>query len=78
MNNNDLDIYPNPTNSMFAVNSSKAIERIEFFDINNRPLKTVSNQSSMSIGEYPAGLYILRSWSAGDLEPQANLVTIVK
>ena len=78
MNNNDLDIYPNPTNSMFAVNSSKAIERIEFFDINNRPLKTVSNQSSMSIGEYPAGLYIVKAWQVGEVLPVAKLVTVVK
>ena len=74
----DISVYPNPTSDRLHIKSDRAVDQVQLWDVTGRLLKTVTNQSSMSIGEYPAGLYIVKAWQVGEVLPVAKLVTVVK
>ncbi len=64
LNNIDLQIYPNPASEFVNINLTNATEKIELSISNLAGFelmsKAVSPNSYISIGEIPAGIYIIR------------------
>ena len=61
VNNNQINVYPNPTNGDFTINITRYNGKFkaELFDIMGRTL-LISNSKNMSLADYPDGLYFLR------------------
>jgi hypothetical protein len=62
LNNIELEIYPNPTNSTFQIKSNKPIVKMEIIDIYGKILNTVNNNSSLeiiSLTNYTSGIYFV-------------------
>lgn len=62
LNNIELEIYPNPTNSNFQIKSNKPIVKMEIIDIYGKILNTVNNNSSLeiiSLTNYTSGIYFV-------------------
>jgi len=60
--NEQITIYPNPTNGKFRVTSSKfGVESIEIYDLFGR-LVLRSNEEQIDMSSYPAGMYV---WQVG-------------
>jgi len=68
-NNSILSIYPNPSNNLININSSKTISRIKFFTSNGIMVKSFvdSDASKISIIDFPSGIYaVLVLFDDGD------------
>lgn len=61
--NEDIKIYPNPTNDFLAIEGSPGM-KIEIIDIQGRLQKEVNLQSTcqrLNIGDLPKGVYLIKS-----------------
>jgi len=62
-------LYPNPTRDLFTLEISGVAERLELMDVAGRRVRMwegpIPAYSKWSIEGIPAGLYVLRVWSAG-------------
>lgn len=60
--NNELNIktLPNPIIDTVQLVTQKNIDQVELYSIQGELLKTVINQSEMSLQQYPTGIYILK------------------
>ena len=55
----NIEIHPNPTNDFITISNAEESRIIELFSLNGKFLKTVKN-NSVSLKNYPQGIYILR------------------
>ena len=58
-----VNIYPNPNNKIFNVQSSSNLESIDILDVIGRPVKTINIQKSLvnvNIENEPSGVYLLK------------------
>ena len=58
----ELDIFPNPTSSIWQIKSSKIIESLDLFDLTGKRLiykKTVSNDFLIDATSLPDGVYLV-------------------
>jgi hypothetical protein len=58
----ELDIFPNPTSSIWQIKSSKMIESFDLFDITGKRLiykKTLSNDFQIDATSLPDGVYFI-------------------
>jgi len=60
-----VSIYPNPACDYVTI-EGKNINRVDLFDISGKRLLTQSNNTTISIGDLPAGLYIVRIEADGN------------
>jgi hypothetical protein len=58
LNNVNLSVYPNPSNSMITLSSNEAIETVEIYDISGK-LVQQENVNSFSIEQLEVGVYQL-------------------
>jgi Secretion system C-terminal sorting domain len=62
-NNNELEMQPNPFTEQLFIKTTEPIQRIEFYDISGKLLKSANvsgAQLNVETQELPAGVYILR------------------
>ena len=58
----ELDIFPNPTSSIWQIKSSKMIESLDLFDVTGKRLiykKTLSNDFQIDATSLPDGVYLI-------------------
>ena len=58
----ELDIFPNPTSSIWQIKSSKMIESLDLFDLTGKRLiykKTLSNDFQIDATSLPDGVYLI-------------------
>ena len=58
----ELDIFPNPTTSIWQIKSSKMIESLDLFDVTGKRLiykKTLSNDFQIDATSLPDGVYLI-------------------
>jgi len=58
----ELDIFPNPTSSIWQIKSSKMIESFDLFDLTGKRLiykKTLSNDIQIDATSLPDGVYLI-------------------
>ena len=58
----ELDIFPNPTSSIWQIKSSKIIESLDLFDLTGKRLiykKTFSNDIRIDATSLPDGIYLI-------------------
>tara|TARA_B110000093_G_scaffold7756_1_gene7456 strand:+ start:49 stop:975 length:927 start_codon:yes stop_codon:yes gene_type:complete len=58
----ELDIFPNPTSSIWQIKSSKMIESLDLFDLTGKRLiykKTLSNDFQIDATSLPDGVYFI-------------------
>jgi len=64
MTENDISVYPNPSNGRFKIHSDlKSIQSIEIFDINGRQIFTdtkFNNSDEVDLSSTPKGIYFLK------------------
>ena len=75
LNDNELatqfDIYPNPSEGVFNINSEFMIDKIEVYNLLGSHIKTLSNTNSVNLSRENSGVYFLKLFSH-------NLVTTKK
>lgn len=58
--NNPLKIYPNPVIDKLTLNSSQQINKVEVITLCGTSIKTVVNESTLSLSDVPSGMYLLK------------------
>ena len=58
--NNDIYIYPNPTNDIVFFKSNNIIDSVEIFDIYGKLLLKLNNPENISFSKFFEGIYILK------------------
>lgn len=54
-----LSIYPNPTNSIISINSSK-VNSIQIINVNGQIIKTNKNQNNITVEDLNTGIYFIK------------------
>jgi hypothetical protein len=68
---NEISVYPNPTNGLLNINSTSVIENIEIFDMLGRQLINKSiNQTDveLDLSTFQSGVYFIKIESNGSSE----------
>lgn len=55
---NKISIYPNPTTGKIFF--SKSVKEISIYNLNGQKLKSITENNSLNISEFPAGIYIIK------------------
>ncbi|MFK7808309.1 MAG: T9SS type A sorting domain-containing protein [Saprospiraceae bacterium] len=63
----DVNIYPNPVRRKLHVESETSVvwDKLELLDINGQAIWTEKYNNTLTMGDLPAGVYILRLWKEG-------------
>ena len=60
----ELRLYPNPTEGMVSITSTKPVDAIEVFQINGQKVKEVRQQNQIDLSALQSGIYFLKIHSA--------------
>lgn len=71
--NNDINVYPNPSQSIVNIDASVAIN-VEIKDIQGRSIASVNNATQIDISSYADGMYLLYIYDVEDNLLQMNKV----
>ena len=66
INNENLIVYPNPTNDIFFVNSDEAIIKIELYNWEGNLVLSNNNHENMDIKNLPQGVYFCKIFKSND------------
>lgn len=59
--NNDISLYPNPTQGILNVTSTSPVSKVEIFDTSGRLILVLNNTSNkINISDLPSGIYIFK------------------
>lgn len=67
--NTSINLYPNPSNSEFSINSTSNIDSVELIGLDGKTVlsKQIKSNESLNINHLPKGLYIVKIYSQGNL-----------
>ena len=54
-------IYPNPTNGILNIETSKSIEKIEILNLQGSIISTFGNERILDLSSYDDGIYLIRT-----------------
>jgi hypothetical protein len=83
VNDNAVQVYPNPSNGIFTVNStSQILNRIVVSDMSGRMVKVISDlngsNAELNLRDNENGVYFIKVWIKGNLTPQTKKIMIAK
>ncbi|MBC3756852.1 T9SS type A sorting domain-containing protein [Hyunsoonleella sp. SJ7] len=58
--NADVRVFPNPTNNIINIHSSKSFDTLELYNIQGKKIISIKSQNKLSIGSLESGIYILK------------------
>ena len=58
INNNNIEIYPNPTTNLLTIKSKEPIDKINLFDLTGK-LITTTKELTIDLSDLTSGLYIM-------------------
>jgi hypothetical protein len=59
--NSTTKIYPNPTNGILNIETSKSIEKIEILNLQGSIISTFGNERILDLSSYDDGIYLIRT-----------------
>lgn len=60
LNDEELELFPNPSDEYLSIRSNKVIQRIEILDVNGIKQLSVVNYNSIDIRNLMSGIYIIK------------------
>ena len=57
---NNIEVYPNPSNGIFNLNTSEKASLIEVFDITGKLVMEAKQTNQVNLSGYPSSMYILK------------------
>jgi len=62
----EIEVFPNPTNGLVKIQSERTVESIEVFDMKgNKKLQTFTNESQLDLSSLEKGIYFLKINTGG-------------
>ena len=62
-NDQEMAIYPNPTNGVLYVKSGSSVQKIELIDISGNTLISETSSNSIDLSNLPVGVYFLKVYT---------------
>jgi hypothetical protein len=62
------ELYPNPTSGILHIETSKAIKKIEVFDVLGQLVLSYGNEKQIDLSKLNSGLYLVRFTSENGVE----------
>ncbi len=67
-----FSIYPNPVNDNIRI--SKQADEIHIYEISGRKIKSVTNTSSISVSDFPEGMYLLQIKTGNEISTEKFII----
>jgi hypothetical protein len=77
---NSFEVFPNPSNDIFKVTSSKRIEKVVLSNISGQEvlesIATDFSSATLTVSGFPAGIYVMKSYNEGTLTGMKKVVVL--
>ena len=76
LNNVNLKIYPNPVINHLKISSDEEINKVEIITLYGNIIKTFTNETTLTLSEIPAGIYLLKLYLQNDKQLVERIVKL--